>query len=349
MKIKLLWISLICMLLTISGCGMGINQAQDTRETKGIDLSRYYEGRGTKQNQTMLESPRPYGQISDQSTETPSDEYPHTKAIQVQHAKYGFISVDKEGKEQKVQLPEEVTRNLPEGYQNLSPEQISRLLPQDMSNLLPKGTEHLTPEAIAKLIKQGAGQGQPGMTPGQGQGAQPQPEQRAEAQTPTPMPERAETAPAPEQGQPQTAPQQPAKQEETKAPAPKSEGLSALESKVIELTNQERRKNGLSDLQADTSLSNVARQKSNDMQANNYFSHTSPTYGSPFDMMRDFGISYNAAAENIAQGQQSAEEVVQAWMNSEGHRKNILNGGFTHIGVGHTANGNYWTQMFISK
>ena len=85
------------------------------------------------------------------------------------------------------------------------------------------------------------------------------------------------------------------------------------------------------------------------MQKNNYFSHTSPTYGSPFDMMKQFGISYRAAAENIAMGQRTPEEVVNAWMNSDGHRKNILSSSYTHIGIGYMENGNYWTQMFIGK
>lgn len=156
--------------------------------------------------------------------------------------------------------------------------------------------------------------------------------------------------PAPKQGQPDN---QPAEQQEAgqdQAPAAEStEGITETEQKVIELTNAERRKNGLSDLKADSALSNVAREKSKDMKAKNYFSHTSPTYGSPFDMMRDFGISYKTAGENIAMGQRSPEEVVQAWMNSEGHRKNILNGNFTHIGVGYVKDGNYWTQMFIGK
>lgn len=125
--------------------------------------------------------------------------------------------------------------------------------------------------------------------------------------------------------------------------------VMARESRVMELTNKERRNHGLHDLQADPSLSGVAREKSNDMQKNNYFSHTSPTYGSPFDMMRDMGVSYTAAGENIAMGQQTPEEVVAAWMNSEGHRANILRGDYTHIGVGYIPNGNYWTQMFISK
>ncbi|MFE7062612.1 CAP domain-containing protein [Sutcliffiella sp. NPDC057660] len=159
--------------------------------------------------------------------------------------------------------------------------------------------------------------------------------------------------PRTQQGQPAPAQEKPEGQPEAKqdqAPAAETtEGISETEQKVIELTNAERRKNGLSDLKADSALSNVAREKSKDMKAKNYFSHTSPTYGSPFDMMRDFGITYNTAGENIAMGQRSPEEVVQAWMNSEGHRKNILNGNFTHIGVGYVKDGNYWTQMFIGK
>ncbi|MCM3800408.1 CAP domain-containing protein [Caldibacillus thermoamylovorans] len=80
-------------------------------------------------------------------------------------------------------------------------------------------------------------------------------------------------------------------------------------------------------LQIDTTLSDVAQRKSQDKQQNNYFSHTSPTYGSPFDMMHDFGVTYKTAGENIAQGQKTPKEVVNAWMNSSGHRANILNRG----------------------
>lgn len=125
--------------------------------------------------------------------------------------------------------------------------------------------------------------------------------------------------------------------------------VSAFEQKVVELTNAERAKYGVPALQLDVNLSKVARTKSSDMKAKGYFDHNSPTYGSPFDMMKQFGISYNSAGENIAMGQRSPEEVVNAWMNSEGHRKNILNASFTHIGVGYVAEGNYWTQMFIGK
>lgn len=124
--------------------------------------------------------------------------------------------------------------------------------------------------------------------------------------------------------------------------------LSQFEQEVVTLTNNERAKYGLQPLKIDLKLSEVARIKSTDMKNKGYFSHTSPTYGSPFDMMKQFGVQYRAAGENIAMGQRSPQEVVNAWMNSEGHRKNILSSNFTHIGVGHVE-GNYWTQMFIGK
>ncbi|KRG12522.1 hypothetical protein ACA30_18835 [Virgibacillus soli] len=125
--------------------------------------------------------------------------------------------------------------------------------------------------------------------------------------------------------------------------------LNEFEQQVVELTNQERAKNGLSALKVDTTLSKMAREKSRDMSANNYFDHNSPTYGSPFDMMKQYGISYRSAGENIAMGQRSPQEVVNGWMNSPGHRANILNENYTHIGVGYISNGNYWTQEFIGK
>ena len=130
--------------------------------------------------------------------------------------------------------------------------------------------------------------------------------------------------------------------------ADKSE-LSEYEQEVVKLTNEEREKNGLEPLEIDKELSSVAREKSSDMQENNYFDHNSPTYGSPFDMMDQFQIDYTSAGENIAKGQPTPEEVVNAWMNSEGHRENILNGSFTHIGVGYLDDGNVWTQQFIQK
>ena len=123
----------------------------------------------------------------------------------------------------------------------------------------------------------------------------------------------------------------------------------AVEEQVVSLVNKERAKEGLAPLTIDWELARVAKYKSQDMHDKNYFSHTSPTYGSPFDMMKNFGISYKSAGENIAKGQTSAAQVMEAWMNSSGHRANIMDAKFTHIGVGYVKDGNYWTQMFIKK
>jgi uncharacterized protein YkwD len=85
------------------------------------------------------------------------------------------------------------------------------------------------------------------------------------------------------------------------------------------------------------------------MATTGYFSHQSPDYGSPFEMMKQYGISYRTAGENIAKGQTTPSEVMQSWMNSSGHRQNILKSDFTHIGIGYCEQGNHWVQMFIGK
>jgi len=124
----------------------------------------------------------------------------------------------------------------------------------------------------------------------------------------------------------------------------------AFEREVIRLVNVERAKVGLKPLSENVKLSKVARIKSQDMINKKYFSHYSPTYGSPFDMMKKFGIRFTAAGENIAMGQKTPMEVMNAWMNSAGHRRNILNPNFTQIGVGVAKDSKgrlYWTQMFI--
>ncbi|VIE75188.1 sporulation protein [Clostridioides difficile] len=129
-----------------------------------------------------------------------------------------------------------------------------------------------------------------------------------------------------------------------------SENFSAYQKEVVDLVNIERSKAGLNPLTLDSSISNVATKKSQDMIDNNYFSHNSPTYGSPFDMLKKFGISYKTAGENIAMGQKTPKEVVNAWMNSEGHRKNIMNPNFSKIGVGvaqKSGGSIYWTQIFV--
>ena len=125
--------------------------------------------------------------------------------------------------------------------------------------------------------------------------------------------------------------------------------VSSEMQEVVNLTNNERAKAGLQALQIDTKLTQSAQAKSQDMKDKNYFSHTSPTYGSPFDQMKSFGVSYKSAAENIAMGQRTAAEVVDGWMNSPGHKANIMNASYTHIGVGLSDSGYYWTQQFISK
>lgn len=128
------------------------------------------------------------------------------------------------------------------------------------------------------------------------------------------------------------------------------EDVHPFEREVLERTNEERAKHGLDPLAFDQETQKVARLKSEDMRDHHYFSHTSPTYGSPFEMMSQFGINYSFAGENIAAGQTTPSEVVEAWMNSEGHRQNILNPNYTHLGVGYAEGGSmrhYWTQMFV--
>ncbi|WP_274361331.1 SafA/ExsA family spore coat assembly protein [Paenibacillus thermotolerans] len=122
---------------------------------------------------------------------------------------------------------------------------------------------------------------------------------------------------------------------------------SSYASQVVTLVNQERAKAGLKPLAQDSALSVMALDKAKDMYNNNYFSHTSPSYGSPFNMMNLYGIRYTYAGENIAKGQRTPQEVMNAWMNSSGHRQNILSPNYTTIGVSHY-NG-VWVQEFIAR
>lgn len=125
--------------------------------------------------------------------------------------------------------------------------------------------------------------------------------------------------------------------------------VTNFEQEVILLVNEIRAENGLKALSYDWELARVARYKSQDMKDMGYFTHNSPVYGTPFQMIKNFGISYRSAGENIAKGYATPKAVVNAWMNSSGHRANILNAKYTHIGVGYVSAGNYWTQMFIAK
>lgn len=127
--------------------------------------------------------------------------------------------------------------------------------------------------------------------------------------------------------------------------------LSSDEKEVFDLINKQRTNNGLTALKIDNEVQRVARIKAQDMVNNNYFSHTSPTYGSPFDMLKSFKVSYKTAGENIA-GNSSNSNAVTAWMNSSGHKANILNGSFNYTGIGVVSSPKYgkiYVQMFIGK
>ncbi|WP_444544024.1 CAP domain-containing protein [Paenibacillus marchantiophytorum] len=132
-----------------------------------------------------------------------------------------------------------------------------------------------------------------------------------------------------------------------KTPVATAPSQATFASQVVTIVNQERAKAGLSPLTSNSALTTMALDKAKDMYNNGYFDHTSPTYGSPFDMMSTYGIRYSYAGENIAKGQQTPEAVMKAWMNSTGHRQNILSPNFTQIGVAYY-NGE-WVQEFISN
>ena len=127
--------------------------------------------------------------------------------------------------------------------------------------------------------------------------------------------------------------------------------LSSDEKEVFDLINSKRTSNGLQALKIDYEVQRVARIKAQDMVDNNYFAHESPTYGTPFNMLNSFKISYKTAGENIA-GNSSNSAAVTAWMNSSGHKANILNSNFNYTGVGVVKSNKYgkvYVQIFIGK
>lgn len=153
-----------------------------------------------------------------------------------------------------------------------------------------------------------------------------------------------DTAPAGSPADQTANPQQSANPQLTSTPQ-QSDNSSQSVQQVLDLVNQERTKEGLNPLSLNSDLSKMALAKAKDMYDNDYFDHQSPTYGSPFDMMKSFGITYNTAGENIAEGQTTAEEVMNQWMNSPDHRANILDSSFAEIGIGFY--NNEWVQEFI--
>lgn len=182
--------------------------------------------------------------------------------------------------------------------------------------------------------------------------ATPQATQTPEATNAPEETQAAETPQATATPQETETPKATATPEATAAPAPTQQtNASALEQQMVALVNAERAKVGASALTINTQLTKLARMKSQDMIDNNYFSHTSPTYGSPFDMMNSYGVTYRTAGENLAMNQ-TVENAHTALMNSSGHRANILNTSYTEIGIGIVSDGRgniYVTQMFIGN
>ncbi|WP_432665878.1 CAP domain-containing protein [Wukongibacter baidiensis] len=167
----------------------------------------------------------------------------------------------------------------------------------------------------------------------------------------TTKPDTGNETPAPETGNETPNPDTGTDTDTNKPDQTTNQGISAKEQQMVNLINEARRQNGVKPLIVDTKLTELARMKSKDMIDNNYFSHNSPTYGSPFDMLKNFGVSYRSAGENIA-GNQTVERAHESLMNSPGHRRNILSPDYTHIGIGIQEGGRYgsmFTQMFIKK
>ncbi|WP_161524691.1 CAP domain-containing protein [Alteribacter lacisalsi] len=294
------------MILVIAACGGNMDEQDDDFEGQRTyregPLTSFDQDNRINPNQRNM-NPFQMFEISSEKTELNSEEFPHTKAIQVQEAKF---------------------------LADLEPDQMH---PEELYNIVRDEFNIDLPDLQPGQMPEFDGPQEPANPPV----ADPNQEQPA-----------AEPQPAPEQ--PQQPEQEQPQQEETTQDEPEGEGdLKDFELQVIELTNQERANNGMPALDTNVDLCYVARRKSQDMNENNYFSHTSPTYGSPFDMMRDYGIQYTAAGENIAQGQPTPEQVVQQWMESPSHRENILSGNYSQIGVGYETNGNHWTQMFINQ
>ena len=162
---------------------------------------------------------------------------------------------------------------------------------------------------------------------------------------PIECPEEDQTPSVPEIPDTDQKPSEPETEQKPETPEIENSAMSQLERDATRLVNVQRTKNGMKPLTVSEELSVKARVKSTDMLKNNYFSHNSPTYGSPFLMMKTLGIEYRSAAENIAMGYRTAEAVVNAWMNSPSHRANILSSNYTSMGIGHVDG--YWTQWFI--
>ncbi len=148
-------------------------------------------------------------------------------------------------------------------------------------------------------------------------------------------------------------PEQPETPIEPETPEQPGQGdVAGFAYQVFTLANAEREAAGLTPFVWSDDLANIALAHSKDMNDRRFMSHTNPDGLSPFDRIRRYGLKYSGAAENIAAGQKTPEEVMQSWMSSEGHRANILNPGLKQLGVGfYEGNGpyrTYWTQVFLT-
>lgn len=125
--------------------------------------------------------------------------------------------------------------------------------------------------------------------------------------------------------------------------------LSDEEEEVLNLINIERKKKGLTELKASSELQEVAKLKAEDLVNNNYFSHTSPTLGTPFEMLKNEGVMYKYAGENLA-GNETGKKAVTAWMNSPAHKDNILDSDYEYTGIAVVDSevyGRVYVQLFL--
>lgn len=132
---------------------------------------------------------------------------------------------------------------------------------------------------------------------------------------------------------------------------PSNLNLTQEESELLSLINNERNKNNLPNFEIDEKLQNVARLKAKDLVENSYFSHTSPNLGTPFEMLKDNGISYKTASENIA-GNSSISGALESWLKSDNHKKNILSNDYNYTGISvvdSIAYGKIIVELFVGR
>ncbi|MCX2181484.1 CAP domain-containing protein, partial [Streptomyces sp. SKN60] len=174
------------------------------------------------------------------------------------------------------------------------------------------------------------------------------PSARPSSHPPKPSPSRTTTKPAPPRTTAPAPRPQPTRPTSTSGSGGGTSDPNATEAQqVIDLTNAERAKAGCGPVTANSLLTRAAQGHSDDMAARNFFDHTNPDGADPGDRVTATGYRWSTYGENIAKGQRTPAEVMDAWMNSPGHRANILNCSFKEIGIGiHDAGGPYWTQVF---